>query len=150
MGDPLSNILGRWGGEKQVFLSESATPDISSNTQLSVSSVAGGFLQISYSWSHKEQPHEGVLLIGQHTGESTVAWVDSWHQKTQIMALSGTSDEEEGVNVSGSYAAPPGPDWGWRIVVQSADSDQLEIRMYNIFPDGKEVLGVLFTCQRTS
>jgi hypothetical protein len=36
----------------------------------------------------------------------------------------------------GSYAAPEGPDWGWRIVIGSDGPDELHLLMYNIAPDG--------------
>ena len=47
-----------------------------------------------------------------------------------------------------SYAAPTGPDWGWRTVIApegagagaGAGADAFSIVMYNISPDGEETL----------
>jgi hypothetical protein len=47
-------------------------------------------------------------------------------------------------SVRGTYAAPPGPDWGWRIDV-TPDGDKLRIEMHNVWPEeqgGKEELAV--------
>ena len=52
--------------------------------------------------------------------------------------------EAEGKNalsLLGSYAAPPGPDWGWRIVLEPL-SETLQIRMDNITPDGEDLPAV--------
>ena len=43
---------------------------------------------------------------------------------------------------SGFYAAPPGPDWGWRIVIRSVSPNELTIVMHNISPEGQEDLAV--------
>jgi len=42
----------------------------------------------------------------------------------------------------GSYAAPPGPDWGWRTVIEIPDDDSFRMVMYNVSPEGKEELAV--------
>ncbi len=38
------------------------------------------------------------------------------------------------ISIKGPYAAPLGPDWGWRI---DMTSDPFRITHTNIFPDGK-------------
>jgi hypothetical protein len=43
---------------------------------------------------------------------------------------------------TGRYAAPPGPDWGWRIELVGEGPDVLVLRMLNITPDGEEALAV--------
>ena len=55
------------------------------------------------------------------------------------------------LEVIGSYAAPPGPDWRWRTIVETAEEDRLQrlqIFMYNISPGGKEDLAVDATYSR--
>lgn len=50
--------------------------------------------------------------------------------------------KERGViDVRGSYAAPPGPDWGWRFIIAPAQMS-LGLVMYNITPAGQEALAV--------
>jgi Protein of unknown function (DUF1579) len=48
----------------------------------------------------------------------------------------------ESVDVRGSYAAPPGPDWGWRTVIETAGTDSFRMVMHNVSPDGQEYLAV--------
>jgi hypothetical protein len=46
--------------------------------------------------------------------------------------------------VRGSYAAPPGPDWGWRTDV-TPNAERLRVVMHNVWPEaqgGKEELAV--------
>jgi len=46
---------------------------------------------------------------------------------------------KNGFSVLGSYGGPDMPEpWGWRTVVELADSDNLIITAYNISPDGNE------------
>ena len=42
------------------------------------------------------------------------------------------------ITVRGSYAAPPGPDWGWRIET-TPRADALRITHTNIDADGKDL-----------
>ena len=37
------------------------------------------------------------------------------------MACEGAVEPDWAIAVHGSYAAPPGPDWGWRIFIRPAD-----------------------------
>ena len=60
------------------------------------------------------------------------------------MASAGTTPDDTRLSVRGTYAAPPGPDWGWRIDVTPA-GDTLRVVMYNVWPQeqgGKEELAV--------
>lgn len=46
--------------------------------------------------------------------------------------------------VRGSSKVAGHPDWGWRMVV-APTSDALRIELYNVTPDGQEMLGVAAT-----
>ena len=48
----------------------------------------------------------------------------------------------------GSYAAPPGPDWGWRIAIRPGDGSALAIVMHNVTPGGEEAVAVEATYKR--
>jgi hypothetical protein len=37
----------------------------------------------------------------------------------------------------GAYAAPPGPDWGWRTLIESDSDSTWRLSMFNISPDGQ-------------
>ena len=147
-----NEVCGRWEGQKEVFLGDGPEADIMSTTNLVVGLVAGNFLRFSYEWQHDGEAKIGLLLVGREPdkGEATGAWMDSWHQSRQIMALSGEIEDTGRIDLKGSYKAPPGPDWGWRIGIASESRDELAITMNNIFPDGKEVLGVRAVYQRVA
>jgi hypothetical protein len=102
----------------------------------------GKFFELHYSWADEGQPQEGVLVLGQSQEKLTAAWVDSWHMQDTMMQCTGTLSSDGIVSVVGHYAAPPGPDWGWRIALQSDSTDQFRLIMYNITPDGEEMLAV--------
>jgi hypothetical protein len=48
----------------------------------------------------------------------------------------------------GSYPAPEGPDWGWRIEIEPKAPDAFELCLFNIAPDGQEALAVLADYER--
>jgi hypothetical protein len=58
------------------------------------------------------------------------------------MACDGPGPKKATISVRGSYAAPPGPDWGWRIEITPDNNRKLRIVMFNIQPDGQEALAV--------
>ncbi|MFN0093206.1 MAG: DUF1579 domain-containing protein [Dehalococcoidia bacterium] len=118
--------------------------------QLSPSSATGddlsaGLWLIRYGWTFEGQPQDGSLLV--HRGDpasgagATAAWGDTFHQGDRLMFLLGETDDAGITRLRGSYPAPPGPDWGWRIELERTDG-ALSIRMFNITPDGQEAIGV--------
>jgi hypothetical protein len=71
-----------------------------------------------------------------------MVWVDSWHTGGKLMEFRREEGREGCLSALGSYPAPPGPDWGWRIVLGPESEEGLQILMYNIAPDGNEALAV--------
>lgn len=71
-----------------------------------------------------------------------MVWIDSWHTGGQFMTFRGEARPEGSISALGSYSAPPGPDWGWRIVLAGQSDGEIRIRMYNISPEGDEALAV--------
>jgi hypothetical protein len=97
------------------------------------------FLSVRYSWEYEGAPQDGLLLVGfnsQGQVEQAV-WVDSWHMNDQMMLMSGESSSGGTVTLSGSYPAPPGPDWGWWIEIGPGDEASLKVLMHNVSPEGK-------------
>ncbi len=124
-------------------------PSFLSDSTLRAVPVAGGrFLQLAYTWSHEGRDHEGVMLLvpelkkGVASGAWSGAWVDSWHQSNEPLALRGTLDASGLLSVGGTFPAPPDPDWGWRITVESPGPDILHLTMYVATPAGEESLAV--------
>lgn len=143
-------LIGDWSGENLLRLSWITPPDHFSPTILSVVKVAKGkFLTFTYTWNHDSVSQEGLLVLGydEQQAVATAAWVDSWHMSSKVMAWTGTINEQGTVDLLGSYEAPPGPDWGWRIVITPSDG-ALQIVMYNVTPEGEEDLAVQASYKR--
>jgi hypothetical protein len=138
-------LLGEWTGTNLLRLSWLTPSEYPSSSRLAVAPVAKGkFLSFTYTWSHENVAHEGLILLGYDDQQkvATAAWVDSWHMSSEIMSCQGTIDAQGVINLRGSYEAPPGPDWGWRIVITPKSGSGLQIVMYNITPEGAEDLAV--------
>ena len=124
-------------------------PSFLSESEVIVASLAGGrFLEVRYTWSHEGKAHEGFMLLvpvckrGVATGAWTGAWIDSWHQSTHPMQLQGEIDANGLLSLSGTFPAPPDPDWGWRITLESPSEREFHLTMYVITPGGDEALAV--------
>jgi GrpB-like predicted nucleotidyltransferase (UPF0157 family) len=140
----LTPLVGNWTGLNRLWLSPD-TPVRESETTAFVALIAEGkFLTFKYTWENEEQPQEGFLLIGQEEPEDLVkaVWIDSWHVGDKYMLCQGSLNPQGGFSVQGSYAAPSGPDWGWRIILEPGEGDMMCLAMVNIDPGGKEMLAV--------
>jgi hypothetical protein len=133
-----------WVGTSRLWLAPGEDVHESKTTAQVFSTGQGQFDVISYMWQFEDEPQEGMIIFrSEMDGEKTRAvWLDSWHMRSDIMVCEG-SEREGTVVLRGSYAAPPGPDWGWRIEIERGQPSALVIRMFNVTPGGKEALAVL-------
>ena len=134
--ESLSACAGTWHGTNLLHDPHSGQPEESASI-LTITPVLGGrFLRISYTWGYRDEPQEGIILIGyqRQTAEVSAHWIDTWHMGEKVMACTG-GFQGDGISVEGSYAAPPGPDWGWRISIRPS-GDGLQLTMDNISPEG--------------
>jgi hypothetical protein len=140
---PLLDCAGRWVGTSVLQDPPRIQRDESPSTAVVTPILGSRFVRLEYTWRHGQAPQEGVILIGYNAaaGEVSAHWIDSWHMGDKVMACRGAVGENGQLDVRGSYAAPPGPDWGWRTVVSPGDND-LRIVMYNVTPEGREELAV--------
>ncbi|MCZ2112122.1 MAG: DUF1579 domain-containing protein [Dehalococcoidia bacterium] len=140
MKERFASWSGRRAGRNHLFLFFLPDPEFISDGTSTGEVVAGGAaFELRYTWSHEGKANEGILLFcAAENGAATCAWVDSWHQSASIMQFAGTYTEEAGFAVSGSYPAPEGPDWGWRITLRREADNSLVLDMTNITPDGEE------------
>lgn len=139
-----AELVGRWRGLNRLWLSPDS-PVQESETTASVELAAGGAAAlIRYTWAEGGRPQDGLILLRLAPEPSAVdmVWVDSWHMRDPFMLCRGELDGEGRLAGRGAYSAPPGPDWGWRIVVGAQETGELRIRMFNITPDGQEALAV--------
>ena len=58
----------------------------------------------------------------------------------RLMALEGNSPDAASLGMRGSYPAPPGPDWGWRIAV-TPDGNKLTVVMQQHLPERERGAG---------
>lgn len=73
--------------------------------------------------------------------EVTASWIDSWGMDGKIMNCYGTMNEAGDIFLKGSYE-DGSPDWGWRIDIPLPTDHSLQLKMYNVSPDGEEFLAV--------
>lgn len=92
----------------------------------------GRLTALEYTWEVDGAEQRGQLSVQRGEGpEVGVEWKDTWHAGDG-MTFKGTQGEV--LDVLGSYPAPPGPDWGWRIVIRR--TPHWEVVMDNITPEG--------------
>jgi hypothetical protein len=139
----LAQLVGAWSGRNQLWMSPSHPALVSDGTATVTLAVRDQVLAVRYTWAEHDQPQEGLLVVQYDaaTGVATAAWTDSWHLRDTFMACKGTIDAT-GLSVDGTYAAPPGPDWGWRLTIEPHGSGRLRLRMFNISPSGQTDLAV--------
>ena len=149
--DRLAACAGRWHGSNRLHDPNTGAPEDSPATAVLTPLLGGRFIRLDYTWSYQGAAKEGSLLIGYQSdrGRVTAHWIDSWHMSEDVMACTGAVDDSGGIDVRGSYAAPPGPDWGWRIALGQNGGAELRLVMHNVTPDGQEALAVEATYART-
>ena len=62
--------------------------------------------------------------------------------REEFMVCEGSAEDDGTVSFRGTYAAPPGPDWGWQITIEPKGEDAFRFLMYNITPEGEKELAV--------
>jgi hypothetical protein len=134
----LGEQAGQWTGHNRLWF-EPGTPAHECATSASVALEArGAFVSLRYTWEEGGTPQEGLLLVrnAPEIGAEDMVWVDSFHTGGQFMRFRGEADDAGRIAALGSYNDPPGPAWGWRIVLGSDAADELHVLMHNIAPDG--------------
>jgi hypothetical protein len=147
----LTACAGRWRGTSRLHDPNTNKLEDSAST-LAVTPVIGGrFFRLDYTWSYRGAPQEGSLLLGfeRDADKLTGHWIDSWHMGDSVMACTGRKPEGPTFSLRGSYAAPPGPDWGWRLEITPDPPGGVRLLMNNISPDGSEELAVEASYTRT-
>lgn len=141
---PLLQLEGAFEGMSRLWMVPGDPPRDSLTTALLAPAAQGRFLSLAYTWSEGGQPQDGLIVISADPERPTctATWVDSWHMGDTMMHCTGTLAPDGVVSVLGHYAAPPGPDWGWRITLTPESDAAFVLRMFNITPDGAEMLAV--------
>ena len=143
--EKLAASAGSWSGTNRLHDPHSGAPEDSPSTMVLTPILKNKFLRLDYTWAYQGDPQEGSLWVGgdPKTGEVIAHWIDTWHMSDGVLVCRGGPAHEDGsISVRGSYAAPPGPDWGWRIDIQPGDGRTLRVVMFNITPEGQEDMAV--------
>jgi hypothetical protein len=150
---PFENLLscaGLWHGVNRLWTSPDEPPIESTSAAEVVAVLGSRFVRIDQTWAYVEKPQSGSLLVGfdPDTQLASVHWIDTFHMGRKAMVCAGTAPEDGVVDVRGTYQAPPGPDWGWRILIEAKPQDRFVLLMHNIHPDGTQDLAVHATYSR--
>lgn len=131
-------ITGSWSGSNTLQAPNTGQPEESPSTAMVTPVLGGRFVRVDYTWGYQGKPQEGSLLLGYdpQSGDVSGHWIDTWHMGRKAMNCLGASTADDTIAIRGSYAAPPGPDWGWRIEIATGDGT-LQIAHTNIDPEGK-------------
>ena len=136
----LKTYAGEWQGTNLLYLSQTEPPEASASI-LTVT-LAEKAVQIACTWAYEGTPQNGTLLLHEETpGQVVALWTDTFHTEGKPMRFSAVEGDGPFAFL-GSYAAPPGPDWGWRIVFEPGGDKIFSLRMFNITPEGVEEIAV--------
>lgn len=105
------------------------------------------FATITYRWTYKDKPQDGVIILcGDEKSQAyEVGWVDSWHESSAVLHLSGRISPS-GIKTTGSYHAGD-QTWGWTADL-SFENDELHLEMDNVPPKGEPIWAVRATYKR--
>ncbi len=144
-------LEGRWSGEYKLWLGPDEPVRVSQTAATLTSAAAGGFLVITYDWSDRGQPHDGVLLarVAGEPGPMDMVWVDSFHTMGGFMRFEGRGTNDGSLEGTTKWSAGSGPDWGWRINLRAVLPDRFTVRMYIATPDGEEAPAVETVYERS-
>jgi len=97
--------------------------------------------RVSVRWAHEGAPKEGELVLRGPAPSCRGDFTDTFHAATGLV-LHGHV-QGGALLIYGTYPAGEGsPDWGWRIALDWWDPDHFGFRMFNVLPDGTDVLAV--------
>lgn len=130
-----SSHHGRFGGINRLWFMP-GTPAHVSDGALVVASN-----RVSVRWAHDGAPKEGELVLRGPGPFCRCDFTDTFHAASGLLLHGHVQGST--VRLFGTYPAGDGlPDWGWRIVLDWRDPDHFHVRMFNVPPDGTDVLGV--------
>ncbi len=145
---PIRDAKGLWHGKSQLNL-----PFLPPGKQISESNSSlhidtdgqDTYATITYNWHQDGKRQEGTLIVCKASKSKAVqvGWVDSWHQNTAVMHLTGEESDSGLIKAKGTYSAGK-ETWGWTIAFQLAD-DKFTVNMENVMPSGEAIWAVKAT-----
>ena len=143
MIETLAALAGKWNGANTLQDPHTGKPEESPSALTVTPVLQGRFVRFDYTWSYQGKPQEGSLLVGfdPKANEFSGHWIDSWHMGHKGLACVGGMPADERISIKGTWAVPPGPDWGWRIEI-TPENQGLRIKHFVIDPEGTEDIAV--------
>lgn len=140
----LKALKGEWSGTKHLWLMPGDPVRESAATGRVELAAGERLISLHYTWSWEGTPQDGLLVVRLADDSQAVdaVWLDSWHMSDRFMLCRYQATDDASVSVLGTYAAPSGPDWSWRITLVSERADEFQLLMDNITPDGAEMRAV--------
>jgi hypothetical protein len=138
--EQLLACAGKWHGTNRLHDPNTQQPEDTPSTLVITPVLDGRFVRLEYTWRWQGQPQSGAMLVG-HENEAnvdTAYWVDTWHMGDKGLLSRGPAGDGAVITVVGSFAAPPGPDWGWDIVLTPKAGESFEIVMHVYTPEGEQ------------
>ena len=144
MLERLTASAGAWQGTSTLQDPGRLEPETTPSSLTITPILNGRFVRLDYTWSYKGAPQAGSMLVGHQKSAKTISihWIDTWHNSDNVMAMSAPAETSSLLTVRGSYPAPPGPDWGWKIALTPDVDGRVRIVMHNVSPEGEEYLAV--------
>ena len=135
----LAACAGAWHGANRLHDPSTNQHEDTPSTLVVTPVLDGRFVRLDYTWSWQGQPQAGSILVG-HENEAnvdTAYWIDTWHNGDKGLLCRGPAGAGATLTVAGAFAAPPGPDWGWDIVL-TPGAEIFEIVMHVYTPAGEQ------------
>src|SRR5262245_13111722 len=135
--DQLAASVGSWRGTNRLHNPHTNAPEDSPSTLTVAPMLNGRFLRVDYTWACEGDPQTGSLLLGADPESGVTGhWIDTWHMGHKVMSCQGAVEGGQ-ITLRGSYACPPGPDWGWRIELAVNPQRPMCMLMFNVSPEGR-------------
>jgi hypothetical protein len=150
----LAKLVGDWTGNAKTWMDpDPSKPPVEAKWEGRIALVLGGrFARFTYRSSVDGKPFAGDLTLAYEAGEKLwrSAWIDSFHSGGGIIYSTGNgAPNAKPVTMNAKYFAAEGhPHWGWRTEIHDGGASEFTIRMFNIMPDGEEMLGVEIVLKR--
>ena len=138
--EKLAACAGTWQGTNRLHDPSTKQPDDTPSTLVITPILDGRFVRLDYTWRWDGQPQSGAMIVGHEdqANVDTAYWVDTWHNRDVGMLCRGPGGDGASITVAGTYAAPPGPDWGWDIGLTPKPGESFEIVMHVYTPEGEQ------------
>lgn len=131
--EPMSHAaLRELSGTKMAGKGELWLDPTGNEAILSDCSIAITDTEVTYAWSYEGKPQQGRFTMR----EGGATFSDTWHQP-QPMKCEDLANSWALLDLTSTYSAGGGPDWGWRTTLSRRPTGEIVMQMTNITPWGE-------------